>query len=158
MTAAIASRQAPPATMTIFGAAGDLTKRLVVPALYNLVRAGALPDKFSIIGIDRNPQTTETWRRNLSREMLDLVERGGSEFQAQQIDQRAWEWLTSRMRYLQGDFTDPAAYRELKALEEEGREASAKGNALFYLATADRFFCEIIQHLGRAGLTAQSEG
>jgi glucose-6-phosphate 1-dehydrogenase len=45
------NRQAPPATMTIFGAAGDLTKRVVVPALYNLVRAGRLPDKLSIIGV-----------------------------------------------------------------------------------------------------------
>ena len=155
MTAANASRQAPPATITIFGAAGDLTKRLVIPALYNLVRAGALPDKFSIIGVDYSSQTTETWRRNLSGEMRDLVERGGGEFRAEQIDQRAWDWLTSRLHYLQGDFTDPATYRELKSfLAEQG----AGGNVLFYLATADRFFCEIIQQLGRAGLTEQSEG
>ena len=155
MTAANASRQAPPATITIFGAAGDLTKRLVIPALYNLVRAGALPDKFSIIGVDYSSQTTETWRRILSSEMRDLVERGGGEFRAEQIDQRAWDWLTSRLHYLQGDFTDPATYRELKSfLAEQG----AGGNVLFYLATADRFFCEIIQQLGRAGLTEQSEG
>ena len=47
-------RQAPPATMVIFGAGGDLTKRLVVPALYNLVRARKLPDEFAIIGVDQN--------------------------------------------------------------------------------------------------------
>ncbi len=159
MTAANASHQVPPATLAIFGAAGDLTKRLVVPALYNLVRAGAFPDKFSIIGIDDSPQTTETWRRNLSSEMLDLVKSGGGEFRAEQIDQRAWDWLTSRMRYLHGDFTDPANYRELKSLlAEQDQGPGAGGSVLFYLATADRFFCEIIHHLGRAGLAAQSEG
>ena len=48
----VSGRQAPPATMTIFGASGDLTKRLVMPALYNLVRAGKLPDRFTIIEVD----------------------------------------------------------------------------------------------------------
>ncbi len=144
------NREAPPATMTIFGAAGDLTKRLVVPALYNLVRSGRLPDKFAIIGVDHNGLTTETWRQSLTGEMLDLVQKGGGEFSAQQIDSRAWDWLTSRMRYLRADYTDPETYSQLKALVPGG-------NALFYLATADGFFCEIIQQLGRAGLTQQSE-
>ena len=159
MTAAnAANRQAPPATMTIFGAAGDLTKRLVVPALYNLVRAGRLSDKFSIIGIDHNARTTETWRQSLTGEMQELVQSGG-QFEAKQIDKRALDWLVSRMRYLQGDFKDPGTYRELKSLlAEQNRESGAAGNAIFYLATADRFFCEIIQQLGRAGLTEQSEG
>ena len=54
-TSPAGNRQAPPATMTIFGAAGDLAERLVVPALYNLVRAGRFPDEFSIVGVDHNP-------------------------------------------------------------------------------------------------------
>ncbi|MGO9483992.1 MAG: glucose-6-phosphate dehydrogenase [Rhodomicrobium sp.] len=160
MTAAQgAARQAPPATMTIFGAAGDLTKRLVVPALYNLVRAGRLSDKFSIIGIDHNARTTESWRESLTGEMRELVQSGGAEFQAKQFDNWASDWLASRMRYLQGDFTDPETYSGLKSvLAEQNRAGGAGGNVLFYLATADRFFCEIIGQLGRAGLTGQSEG
>ena len=55
--------------MTIFGAAGDLTKRLVMPALYNLVRAGRLADAFTITGVDISDQTDESWRNSLS-EML----------------------------------------------------------------------------------------
>jgi glucose-6-phosphate 1-dehydrogenase len=149
-----ANCKAPSATITIFGAAGDLTKRLVVPALYNLARAGRLPDEFSIIGVDHNGLTTETWRRSLTDEMCNLVRSGGGEFQAEQTDKRAWDWLTSRMRYLRGDFTDPEAYLRLKAVLT-GR--NAEGNVLFFLATADRFFGEVIQQLGRAGLTAQSE-
>src|SRR5262252_1431798 len=62
-------RRAPPAIITIFGAAGDLTKRLVMPALYNLVRAGRLPDEFAIVGVDNAAPTTETCRNSLS-EML----------------------------------------------------------------------------------------
>ena len=86
--------------------------------------------------------------------MRNLVQKGGGEFEAKQIDKRAWDWLTSRMRYLEGDFTDPGTYGEINpllALQNRGPDAG--GNVLFYLATADRFFCEIIEQLGRAGLT-----
>src|SRR5271166_5359649 len=124
-------REAPPATITIFGAAGDLTKRLVVPALYNLVRAGGLPDKFSVIGVDHNGLTTETWRQKLTDEMRDLEETGGGEFQTGQIDKRAWDWLIDRTRYLRGDFTDPETYSQLKALlAEQNRDQGASGNVL----------------------------
>src|SRR5262249_25228660 len=58
-------RRPAPATLAIFGAAGDLTKRLVVPALYNLVKSGKLPEEFTLIGVDRNDESTEAWRQNL---------------------------------------------------------------------------------------------
>src|SRR5689334_7085032 len=74
---AAASNSASPTTITIFGAAGDLAKRLVVPALYNLVPSGRLPDKFSIIGVDHNGLTTETWRQHLTDEMRELTQTGG---------------------------------------------------------------------------------
>ena len=61
-------RQAPPATLVIFGAGGDLTKRLVVPALYNLVQARKLPDEFAIIGVDQDDRTTEQWRQTPDRD------------------------------------------------------------------------------------------
>ena len=59
---------APPSIMVIFGAAGDLTKRLVVPALYNLVGARRLPDEFRIVGVDLASKTTEEWRTGLNRD------------------------------------------------------------------------------------------
>jgi len=98
---ALPRHRAPPATLAIFGAGGDLTKRLVVPALYNLVRAGMLPDGFAIIGVDRNDQTTEGWCQNLTEMMQAFTRSGGREA----IDQQAWSWLTRRMHYMQGDFT-----------------------------------------------------
>jgi glucose-6-phosphate 1-dehydrogenase len=151
-TAALSRRTAPPATLAIFGAAGDLTKRLVVPAIYHLVRAGRLPDGFSIIGIDIAGQTTEAWRRHLTEMMRSST--------GEAVDEQAWAWLTGRMHYLQGDMTKPEAYRQLAALmaEQGDRQGGAGANAVFYLAVADRFFAPVIEELGRAGLVRQSHG
>src|SRR5215467_795080 len=88
-------RQAPPATLVIFGAGGDLTKRLVVPALYHLVQAGKLADEFAVIGVDHNDQTTEQWRQSLTEMMLAFTQAAG-------IDTEAWSWLTHRMHYMRG--------------------------------------------------------
>jgi glucose-6-phosphate 1-dehydrogenase len=135
--------------MTIFGAAGDLTKRLVVPALYHLVRAGRLADGFSIIGVDIADLTTEVWRRHLTEMMHS--------FPGEAVDEQAWAWLTGRMRYVQGDMTKPETYRQLAALlAEQGQRPGAGANVLFYLAVADRFFAPVIDELGRAGLARQS--
>src|SRR6516164_9156751 len=103
-------RRAPPAIITIFSAAGDLTKRLVMPALYNLVRAGRLPDEFAIVGVDISDQTTETWCNSLSEMQAFLRARAGA------IDEQAWSWLTQRMEYLRGDFAlvrKPAGAHEI---------------------------------------------
>ncbi len=109
MTAAkvVHGRQAPPATLVIFGAGGDLTKRLVVPALYHLVQAGKLPDAFAVIGLDHNDRTTEQWRQSLSKMMQAFTQAAG-------IDAQAWSWLIQRMHYMRGDFTQPEAFRNLK--------------------------------------------
>src|SRR5262249_60977002 len=78
-----------PATMTIFGAGGDLTKRLVVPALYHLVRAGKLPDDFAIIGVDHNDLTTEEWCRTLTEMMKAVKHADRGQRQADAVAQQA---------------------------------------------------------------------
>ena len=108
-----------PATLTIFGAAGDLTKRLIVPALYHLVLGGKLPDGFAIIGVDHNDQTTEGWCQNLT-EMMQAAARG-SDRQGGTIDEQAWSWLIRRMHYVRGDFTQPETYSRLEKLLTELR-------------------------------------
>jgi glucose-6-phosphate 1-dehydrogenase len=143
------SRQAPPATITIFGAAGDLTKRLVMPALYNLVRAKRIADGFAVIGVDISDQTDESWRNSLT-EMLRAFVRAG----AGAIDQQAWSWLMQRTRYLRGNFSEPETFSRLAGMLQDRDNAA---NVLFYLAVADRFFGPVIEQLGRAGLTRQSE-
>ena len=64
---------APPCAMVIFGAGGDLTKRLVMPALYNLVTAKRLPDGFRLVGVDHGARTAEEWRKSLTDMMNEFV-------------------------------------------------------------------------------------
>src|SRR5215469_4778515 len=126
-------RQLTPATMTIFGAGGDLTRRLVVPALCHLVRARELPDEFAIIGVDHNDRTTDQWRQM----MADAI-RDSSQGEAGEKDICAW--LVERMYYMRGDFTEPATFDRLgKELTERRTSQNGAGNVLFYLAVADRF-------------------
>src|SRR5689334_19201097 len=147
---------APPCAMVIFGAGGDLTKRLVTPALYNLVTAKRLPDGFRLVGVDRTPGTVEEWRDNLTRMMDEFVTKGGGEFQADHLDQSAWRWLTDRMTFVHGDFTNPQDYGRLKE-HLAGLDKTA-GNHLFYLAVPDRFFATIVAALGTAGMVTETDG
>ena len=149
---------APPCAMVIFGAAGDLTKRLVVPALYNLVVAKRLPDGFRLVGVDLTAKTVEEWRKGLSDIMQEFVGKDG-EFEIDQLDQAAWRWLAERMSYLAGDLNDPATYEQVgKHLDELDKTAGTAGNHLFYLAIADRFFSVAVARLAAAKLTIERDG
>jgi glucose-6-phosphate 1-dehydrogenase len=149
---------APPCAMVIFGAAGDLTKRLVVPALYDLVRAKRLSQQFQLVGVDLAAKTTAEWNQGLSEVMSQFVAQSGGEFHVDQLD-RAWRWLTDRMTYLQGDLNDPGTYRRLgDYLAALDKEPGTAGNYLFYLAVADRFFSVAISGLGTAGLVNEKPG
>jgi glucose-6-phosphate 1-dehydrogenase len=142
--------------MVIFGASGDLTKRLLVPALYNLSRTNLLPEGFSVIGIARGEQTSESWRASL-HDFLTTTVAKRSEFNGH-IDEAAWNRLAQKMTYLQGDLSTPELYERLGAvLEEHKRTRGTEGNAIFYLAVGDRFFSTLIDQLGAAKLTRQEE-
>jgi len=147
---------APPCVMVIFGGAGDLTKRLVAPALYNLSRSKRLSDGFQLVGFDLADTTTEQWRQSLTEMMNAFVAQGGD---ADGLDHDAWRFLTDRMSYLQGDLNDPSAYRRLgEHLAVLGKATDGPGDHLFYLAIADRFFGPVVAGLGAAGLTAEKDG
>src|SRR5215510_10934685 len=150
---------APACAMVIFGAAGDLTKRLVVPALYNLMTGKRLSEHFQLVGVDLAAKSTEAWRQSLTDMMNEFVTKGGGEFEADHIDQDAWKWLISRMSYLQGDLTDPDAYKRIgQKLDELDKTQGTAGNHLFYLAVADRFFGTVVDQLGAAGMVREVEG
>jgi glucose-6-phosphate 1-dehydrogenase len=149
---------APPCAMVIFGAAGDLTKRLVVPALYNLVGAHRLPNEFRIVGVDLASKTTEEWRIGLTETIQSFVGSDG-ESALDHLDSKAWQWLTERMGYVQGDLNDAQTYKRLDDhLSELDKTAGTSGNRLFYLAIADRFFKVAVEGLGTAGLLVESDG
>ena len=148
-SSAAGTRPAPPCTLVIFGAGGDLTKRLVMPALYNLAGAGLLDSALQIIGLDHVANTDEGWRQSLTETMQSFTKDKTAEFHADAIDEGTWSWIRERLHYVQGDFAHPATYDALA-----GR---VRGNAIFYLAVAARFFGTAVEGLGAAGLLEQSE-
>ena len=151
-------KPADPCALVIFGAAGDLTKRLVVPALYNLARTGLLPENFALVGVDRNERSVEQWRDQLFDMMKSFVGNPTSEFAADRIDQATWSKVASRMAYVRGDFTQGDTYERVRAALGEIEKAHGTcGNVIFYLAVADRFFGAVVDELGKAKLSAQGE-
>ncbi|MFS8488455.1 glucose-6-phosphate dehydrogenase [Xanthomonas campestris pv. raphani] len=149
----------PPCIIVVFGARGDLTRRLVMPALYNLRRAGALGEEFAIVGMDHGDITERAWRTNMGKAMTELLSSRDAEFQADGFDTDTWDWLRERMHYVRGDFTDLRAYQALDGvLEKLHKRYGTRGNVLFYLATAARFFEPVLLNLGEAGLVKQREG
>ena len=125
--AAPATRPAGPCAFVIFGASGDLTKRKLLPALYNLAASGTLPEDFAIVGVARREWTEEVFRKQL-REAI-------TSFATQKVDPALWAKLEERSYYCQGSFDDPETYKKLKALLDElETKHRTGGNALFYLS------------------------
>ena len=139
---------APACTLVIFGAGGDLTMRLLMPALYNLSGSGLLAEDFRVIGVDRIAQDDVDWKSALTRTMQSFTADPTAEFYTPRIDDVAWGWVTDRLHYLQGDFKDAATFARLG-------QAIGNGNAIFYLAVAPRFFGAVVEGLGGAGLLLQ---
>ena len=142
---------APACGIVIFGAAGDLTRRLLMPAIYNLRLAGLLPDSFRVIGVDRVDEQDEAFRDRLGETMQHFVAERAKKAVA--LDRDAWDWLRSRISYEQGDFDDPATYERLTQ-----RLGEVACSAVFYLAVADRFFASIVERLSAASLTVETPG
>ncbi|WP_428484823.1 glucose-6-phosphate dehydrogenase [Rhodopila sp.] len=143
-------KQAPPCTLVIFGAGGDLTKRLLMPALYNLSGGKLLPDRFSIIGVDRVQQGDDAWRHTLTETMQSFTKDKTAEFYTPKLDDAAWGWVSSRLHYLSGDFSQDETFANIG-------KAIGDGSAVFYLAVAARFFGTVVDGLGKAGLLKQSD-
>jgi glucose-6-phosphate 1-dehydrogenase len=150
-TQATRARVADPCCLVIFGASGDLTHRLLLPALYNLGVAGLLPEAFALIGVARSEQTSAAFRDDLAKSL--------PKFATRQIDQCVAERLLGCVAYVQGDPEDEATYRKLgDELARIERERGTKGNRLFYLATPPAAFAPIGTHLGQSGLAREENG
>ncbi len=137
--------KAPACTLVIFGA-GDLTRRLLMPSLYNLQLAQLLDDRFDIIAVDRNDTDSEAYRAKLTEAMEGFANHAG----ADGLNRPVWDWVRDRIGYHRGDLDDNATYETLKE--------KVQGNAIFYLAVGARFFGPVVEHLADSGLTEQNEG
>src|SRR5579885_3419476 len=150
---------APPCIMVIFGASGDLTKRLLMPAIYNLSRSGLLSDNFALVGVDRRDQSTEEFRDYLAEGVRSFVSDTAMGGTATPFDEKAWRAVGDRMFHLSGDLNNPETYRELdKLLGAVAAEHHTGGNVLFYLAVAASLFGPIVDQLGAAGLVREQNG
>lgn len=142
---------AEPCAIVIFGAAGDLTKRLLLPALYNLAHSNLLPKEFAIVGVAHTPISQDNFRSKLNREI--------HEFATVPVDDRLWQQFEQRLYYLPGEFQDAKTYQQLQnLLTQVDQDCGTQGNYLFYLATSSNYFCDIIAQLGSAGLVHEDNG
>ncbi|HEY8293381.1 MAG TPA: glucose-6-phosphate dehydrogenase, partial [Thermomicrobiales bacterium] len=135
-----------PCVMVIFGASGDLTRRKLVPALYNLTRERLLPGGFTVVGVARRPIGNETFR--------DQMKSGINEFsRVRPAQETVWENFSQGIYYHQSEFHDSDGYARLgELLDQIDRERGTCGNRVFYLATAPSNYSEIIRQLGEHGL------
>ena len=148
---------ADPCAMVLFGATGDLARRLVVPALYNLAVSGALPKGFALIGVARGEDEVESWRASLLAALKDFAASKSGTFSTDHIDETVWKRLAAAMTFVQGDLTTPELYQDLAtALKTAQAAHKTGGNVIFYLAVADPLFGPVVDRLGQAGLTRQS--
>src|SRR5579863_3507074 len=100
-----AGRPGDPCVMVIFGASGDLTKRKLIPALYNLAKDNLLSKEFALVGVARNEMNSEQFRDMISKEIGD--------FATTKVDPDLWHWFARRIYYVSGDFDDPKVYEQL---------------------------------------------
>ncbi len=137
--------------LVIFGATGDLVRRLLLPALYNLAATGLLPERCALIGVAREQQSSEAFRQSL----LDALR----EHLSGRFDLQVATRLLASARYVRGDIDYPGTYANLAAAltaMEEHRVASA--NRLFYLALPPMTFATVVNNLARFDLTTEREG
>jgi len=141
-------KQGDPCVMVIFGAAGDLTGRKLIPALYNLARAGLLSREFAVVGVARSQMSNDDFRKKVTQHV--------KEFCTDAPDDDLWEWFGRRFYYFAGDFNEDRLYPQLKDfLAKVDRDHSTHQNFFYYLATAPNFFGAIVEKLASAGLMEQ---
>src|SRR5882672_156315 len=146
-----AGRPGDPCVMVVFGASGDLTKRKLIPALYNLAKDNLLSKDFALVGVARNEMNTDEFRDMINKEIGD--------FATTKLDPQQWEWLSKRIYYISGDFGDPVVYQNLSnLLATLDKEHGTRGNYFFYLATSPSFFSPVIKQLGAAKLVVEENG
>jgi glucose-6-phosphate 1-dehydrogenase len=143
-------RPADPCIMVIFGAAGDLTRRKLIPALYNLAKANLLSREFAILGVAHTKMSADDFRNKLSE---DIKHYAGND-----LDPDIWEWFLRRLYYISAEFDDKNLYAQLKTtLDKLDKEHSTHGNFFFYLATGPDFFGEIVEQLATVGLLEEKD-
>jgi glucose-6-phosphate 1-dehydrogenase len=134
-----------PTTLVIFGATGDLARRKLLPALYNLACDGALPERFHLVGVSRREKESSDYRSECEQAIRS--------FSRREPDENVLKRLLEHVKYVPGTFDDPSVYVRLeKVLDRFDEHDGEKLNRAFYLSTAPSFFPVIVEALGKQGL------
>lgn len=143
--------KAAPTIAVIFGGTGDLAKRKLVPAFYNLFLDGWLPENFALIGLGRSETDDANYQESLRKGVAEFSRSGTP-------DNKSWEKFSKSLLYLQSNINDPASYEQLadkiKALEEAW---GTRANRLYYLSVAPRFIEPITINLAKVGIASDVE-
>jgi len=137
--------------LVIIGASGDLTRRKLLPAIYNLAETGHLPRAFAILGVARNPGSDEQFRKD----MHEHVEKEEGEA----LEDDKWRWLAERLHFVAGELQDDGLYVRIReTLAKIERDHRIPPNYLFYFAIPPDLFGSVAGHLARGGLTSEDRG
>jgi glucose-6-phosphate 1-dehydrogenase len=151
LTAGLERLPVAPTTLVIFGATGDLARRKLLPALYNLAHEGALPERFHLVGVSRKEKEDDDYRGECEQSIR--------RFSRRTPDEDVLKSLLDNVRYVPGTFDDESVYTELSAvLDEFEQEAGEPLNRAFYLSTAPNFFPVIVERLGSSKLAHHEQG
>jgi glucose-6-phosphate 1-dehydrogenase len=144
LLATAGEREPDPCAMVIFGASGDLTQRMLIPALYNLALDGRVPERFAVIGFARTEWSVDEFRAQAYASV--------KEFSRRPVEDGLWERFARKLYYVSGEYSDPASLARLAdALESVEREHDTDGNHLYYLALPPATAEDIIEQLGHTG-------
>jgi glucose-6-phosphate 1-dehydrogenase len=151
MSTMAGQRPCDPCTVVIFGAAGDLTKRKLIPALYNLATYGLLPAQCAVVGVARRTLSDAEFRTQMAAEL--------QKYATSQVSPEVAANFTARHYFVGGDLGDPATFAALKArLEEIQKKQGGSGNVVFYMATPPSEFGGIARGLAAVGLAKDGRG
>ncbi|MGK5627375.1 glucose-6-phosphate dehydrogenase [Streptomyces sp. URMC 123] len=144
-------RIAGPSGLVIFGVTGDLSRKKLMPAVYDLANRGLLPPGFSLIGFARREWAHE----DFAQEVYEAVK----EHARTPFREEVWQQLVNGCRFVQGTFDDDEAFATLKStIEELDAAQGTGGNFAFYLSVPPKFFPKVVQQLKKHGLADQKEG
>jgi len=142
---------AEPCIIVVFGASGDLTRRKLLPAIYNLSEAGLLPETFAVVGVARPPIVEADFRAQMQERVRDA--------EGEALDQALWGKIVERLHYINGEFDNAQLYMQLRdRLADLDRRYGTPANYLFYLAVPPTLFGTVALHLASAELTHEQDG
>jgi glucose-6-phosphate 1-dehydrogenase len=139
------NRIAGPSSLVIFGVTGDLSRKKLMPAVYDLANRGLLPAGFSLVGFARRD-----WK---NQDFGKVVKEAVKQYARTPWNESVWKQLSENIRFVSGEFDDDAAFDRLKAIIDDlDAKVGTNGNHAFYLSIPPKAFAQVCQQLKRSGL------